>query len=45
MYDNGDGVAKDLKMAVKLYTAAAEAGHRDASFKLGLMHDTGDGVA
>ncbi len=29
-YDNGEGVAKDLKEAVRWYRAAADKGHADA---------------
>ena len=36
---------QDLKMAVKLYTIAAEQGYADAQFELGVMYGLGRGVA
>jgi len=33
---NGDGVAKDAEQAVSWYRRAAEAGHTDAQFNLGM---------
>jgi len=42
---NGDGVAKDAEQAVSWYRRAAEAGHADAQFNLGVCYVNGDGVA
>jgi len=42
---NGDGVAKDAEQAVSWYRRAAEAGHADAQFNLGVCYSNGDGVA
>jgi len=36
-YANGDGVAKDAEQAVSWYRRAAEAGHTDAQFNLGVL--------
>ena len=44
MYRNGDGVPQDHKTALKWYTLAAEQGHADAQFGLGVMYDSGRGV-
>ena len=44
MYDNGDGVIEDDKLAVKWYTKAAEQGHASAQYNLGVMYFYGDGV-
>jgi len=45
MYDNGQGVAQDYKVAVKWYTLAAQQGDVDAQYNLGLMYAQGQGVA
>jgi len=37
-YVNGDGVAKDAEQAVSWYRRAAEAGHADAQFNLGICY-------
>jgi len=42
---DGDGVAKDAEQAVSWYRRAAEAGHADAQFNLGICYSNGDGVA
>jgi len=42
---SGDGVAKDAEQAVSWYRRAAEAGHADAQFNLGVCYSNGDGVA
>jgi hypothetical protein len=44
MYSNGDGVVQDYKLAVKLYTKAAEQGYANAQYNLGLMYNNGQGV-
>jgi TPR repeat protein len=38
MYDNGRGVPKDYKEAVKWFRKAAEQGHAKAHFNLGVMY-------
>jgi len=37
-YSKGDGVAKDAEQAVSWFRRAAEAGHADAQFNLGLRY-------
>ena len=44
LYHRGLGVERDLKEAVRLYTAAGKQGHPDALLALGRMYETGDGV-
>ena len=44
MYDNGEGVPKNDKTAVKWYTKAAEQGYAKAQSNLGLLYDNGEGV-
>ena len=44
MYDNGLGVMKDVKEAVKWYRKAAEQGQANAQNNLGCMYGFGDGV-
>ena len=44
MYDRGDGVPEDDATAVRWYRMAAEQGHADAQWNLGLMYARGDGV-
>jgi hypothetical protein len=44
MYDNGWGVPKDYKLAVKWYRKSAEQGDANAQFGLGQMYDNGWGV-
>ena len=44
MYANGDGVPKDSFEAVKWYRKAAEQGHADAQYNLGLAYRYGRGV-
>ena len=44
MYENGEGVEKDLDEAVRLYHAAAGQGDADAQFTLGQMYENGEGV-
>ena len=43
MYANGRGVLKDDAEAVKWYRLAAEQGHADAQFYLGVMYANGPG--
>ena len=45
-YKNGtDGKTKDLAEAARYFTIAAEQGHKDAQFNLGVCYDFGQGVA
>ena len=44
MYDNGEGVPKDDREAVRWSRMAAEQGLAEAQSNLGLMYDSGDGV-
>ena len=43
-YYEGDGVEKNLTLAMKYYTLAADAGDFDAQFALGLMYGNGEGT-
>ena len=43
-YQNGVGVVKDDKEAVRLYSLAAQQGHSDAQYNLGLCYRNGVGV-
>lgn len=43
-YKEGDGVARNIDRAIKLYCKAARDGHPDAQFQLGLIYGKGDGV-
>jgi TPR repeat protein len=44
MYEEGDGVDKDVEKAVKLYRFAADQGHAMAQGSLGWMYINGNGV-
>ena len=44
MYDLGQGVPKDYKIAAKWYKLASEQGHANAQAALGQMHQKGEGV-
>ena len=44
MYDNGEGLAKDVGEALKWYRLAAEQGDACAQYSLGWMYENGDGV-
>ena len=44
LYDNGRGVRKDYKEAVKWYRKAAEQGLAGAQNNLGVLYDNGQGV-
>jgi TPR repeat protein len=44
MYDNGNGVEKNYKEAVKWYRLAAEQGNSNAQTNLGVMYEFGNGV-
>ena len=44
MYENGDGLDQDLSQAAKWYKEAADQGHRDAQYNLGLAYYKGAGV-
>jgi hypothetical protein len=44
MYERGEGVTKDPKLAAKWYRKAAEQGVNDAQFRLAAMYENGDGV-
>jgi hypothetical protein len=43
-YKNGDGVSKDLKKAIELFTLAANQGDSNAQYHLGFCFLNGDGV-
>jgi soluble lytic murein transglycosylase-like protein len=43
--ENGEGVARDLRLAASLYCEAARLGERDAQYNLGWMYANGRGVA
>lgn len=45
MYDNGEGMPEDNKMAVYWYTKAAKQGDPDAQYNLAVSYDNGEGVA
>ena len=45
MYDQGQGVPRDYKEAVRLYRLSAEQGDVSAQFNLGLMYANGTGVS
>ena len=44
MYENGEGVVKDLAMAFRWYKRAAERNHPAAQTNLGWMYENGKGV-
>jgi len=44
MYANGEGVTKSEVEAAKWYRIAAEQGHKDAQFSLGVAYYFGNGV-
>lgn len=44
MYDHGEGVAQDGKLATDWYTKAAEKGSVKAMYRLGVMYSNGYGV-
>ena len=44
MYSTGEGVERDEKHAVELYTLAADQGNINAQFNLGNMYLDGRGV-
>ena len=44
MYDTGEGVEQNMKMAADLYQQAHEAGNEVATYNLGTMYETGEGV-
>jgi TPR repeat protein len=44
MYENGKGVLKDYKEAVKWYRKATDQGHAMAQNNLGVMYGRGEGV-
>ena len=43
-YDRGGVIVKDYKKAVTLWKRAANQGHEEAQYRLGLMYETGNGV-
>jgi hypothetical protein len=45
MYHTGEGVAKDLAQAARLFRLAADQGHADGQYLLGVMYVEGKGVA
>ncbi len=44
-YESGDVVPQDLSRAAQLYRAAANKGHGEAAYRLGLLYYDGNGVA
>ena len=44
MYENGQGIAADMKEAARWYRRAAEQAHTDAQMNLGRLYMTGQGV-
>ncbi len=44
LYENGYGVAKDLKLAAAWYLKAAKQGNTDAQYNLGAMYEHGLGM-
>ena len=44
MYEQGNGVTKNDKEAVRWFRKSAELGYADAQFKLGLKCDSGKGT-
>ena len=44
MYENGQGVAQDYSAAMKWYRMAADQGHANAQYNLGIMYYQGQGV-
>lgn len=44
LYENGQGVAKDMAIAAKWYLRSALNGSTDAQFNIGLMYENGRGV-
>ena len=45
LYDNGQGVAQDYKLARIWFEKAAAQGHASAQYHLGFMYEAGRGVA
>lgn len=44
-YKEGDGVARNIDRAIRLYCKAARGGHPDAQFQLGLIYANDEGFA
>jgi len=44
-YREGNGVARNIDRAIKLYCKAARNGHPEAQFQLGMIYAKGEGVA
>ena len=44
VYENGQGVPKDLGRAAELYQKAADQGYARAQYNLGTLYQDGDGV-
>jgi len=44
LYEEGDGVAKDMKEAMKWYRRGAEDGRTESQFRLGEAYRDGEGV-
>ena len=44
MYDKGEGITQDYKMAVYWYRRSAEQGYANAQSNLGVMYGNGNGV-
>jgi TPR repeat protein len=45
MYENGNGVSKDMARAIELYRSAAALGRTNAMNSLGVIYSEGNGVA
>ena len=44
MYEKGNGVPRDSRMALDWYRRAAQAGNSSAMYDLGAMYENGEGV-
>ena len=44
LYDNGEGVDKDLQQALNWYQKAADGGYADAQYAIGIHHERGEGL-
>lgn len=44
MYEQGEGVKRNMREAVMWYGLAASHGNAEALFKMGLMYETGSGL-
>ena len=44
MFEEGEGVLQDNKIAIKWYTVSSDQGHATAQYNLGVMYENGKGV-